>query len=168
MGRAPYDERNEKDYADVTKRIEDALKKMEDDKTIPATEAELCKLAKCSRGTLRNRQWPLERLKEIKKKRKGEKSDVPVEDENELEDQLKNSRTEAARWFYKFKNMEEENKKLSRANEHLQTTKQRLQERVDELERELCRLKPTAEHGQVENVVVPFPQSNQGTKPADA
>jgi phosphatidate phosphatase PAH1 len=172
MGGAPYDERNEKDYANITKRIEAGLEKIKTDETVPATGAELCKLAKCSRGTLRNREWPLERLKEIKKKRKEKKArkrnritrdhltavEVHVEDKNKLKDQLKKSRTEAAVWFHKFQNMEAENKRLRRANNHLQSTKQHLQEQLDETQRELLKLKPATEGVQAESVVVPFPQ----------
>ena len=182
MGGAPYDQKNKDDYRDITKRIEAALKKIKGDKTIPATEAELCKLAKCSRGTLRNRKWPLEQLKEIKKKRKEQKDakrkritrahltavEVHIEDNNKLEDQLEKSRTEIAVWFHKFKNIEEENKKLRRANKALQTARQQLQKQVDEYQRQSDGSRPALEPGQVENVVVPFPQADQNKKSPNA
>lgn len=181
MSPAPYDERNKNDFDDMTQRIEDALKMIEDDETIPATEAKLCKLAKCNRGTLRNREWPLDRLKEIKKKRKEDKGgkrkritrahliavEVHIEDKNKLDAQLKNCRSEAAKWFHKFMDYEEENKRLKRANESLRIKHQRLQEQADEAERELHWLRSAAEKGEIDNVVVPFPRGAHGGKSAD-
>lgn len=173
MGAAPYDERNKNDFDDMTKRIEDALKIIEDDKTIPATQAKLCQLAKCSRGTLLNRKWPIERLKAIKDKReKGHKRkritrehfsavEVHIEDKNNLQAQLKESRDEAARWFHKYKDSEKEIKRLKRAHEGLRTKNQRLQQQLDEAEQELRRLNSTAQQGRIENVIVPFPQVDQ-------
>lgn len=167
MGGAPYDERNAKDYDGMTKRIEAALEIIEDDETVPATEAELCKLAKCSRGTLRNRKWPLEQLKAIKKARK-EKSDpehdedssdgrtvneILTEENKKLKEQLDKSRTEAAEWVDKYQNMVQENKKLRRANNILAVSRQKLKEAVGEYERQFGKL----DRGQGENVVVPFP-----------
>lgn len=175
MGGAPYDERNEEDFQELTKRLEAGLEKIGADSGIRATEAALCKLARCSRGTLRHRKWPLEQLKAIKAKRKqkvGEEG-VPggaedqIEDEERLEDRLKKSRTEAAVWFHKFKDEEKENQRLRRANAALQTARQRLQTQLDKAQRELPGLRPDAEQGRAENVVVPFPQADQGGKSAD-
>lgn len=177
MGGAPYDERNAEDFRELTERLEAGLKKIGADSGIPATEAALCKLARCSRGTLRHRKWPLERLKAIKAKRKqkaGEKDKgIPggvedqIEGEERLEDRLKKSRTEAAVWFHKFKDEEKENQRLRRANAALQTARQRLQAQLDEARGELLRLRPDSEQGRAENVVVPFPQADRGGKPAD-
>jgi DNA-binding GntR family transcriptional regulator len=64
--RAPYDDRNKADFNEITQNIKAALKVLERDPGIPVTEASLAELAKCSRGTLRNRVWPLERLGAIK------------------------------------------------------------------------------------------------------
>lgn len=184
MGMAPYDKRNEKDYADITVRIEAVLKRMENNDTIPATEAELCKLAKCSRGTLRNRKWPLERLKEIKKERKKKKGgrrkritrahltavEVHIEDKNRLEAQLEKSRAEAAKWFHKFMDSEKENKKLRRVNEGLRAARQQLQQKqVDEYQQSGSEgSKSATEQGRIDKVVVPFPQAGQAEESAEA
>src|SRR5436190_1649422 len=69
---APYDGRNAADFLQIGKNISLALDQIAVDKTIPATEESLANLAGCSRGTLRNRQWPLVRLREIKQARKTE------------------------------------------------------------------------------------------------
>ena len=182
MGGAPYDKRNAEDYAAITKRIKAALKKIKKDSSIPATEASLCKLAECSRGTLRNRKCPLEELKKIKEARK-KKADrkrtrisrehlteveVHIKDKHTLKRQLNKSRTEIAVWVHKFKNVEDENKKLSRANKVLSSARQKLQEQVDEYERRFGKLKPALESGRDGRVIVPFPHAGQGEGPAGA
>ncbi|MDQ3801443.1 MAG: hypothetical protein M3384_18630 [Acidobacteriota bacterium] len=67
--KAPYDARNEADYKSMTKSIDSALKLIGENSSINATEKSLCCLAGCSRGTLRNRAYPLKKLKEIKARR---------------------------------------------------------------------------------------------------
>src|SRR5437763_1817668 len=69
MSKAPYDDRNDADFREISSRIRSALDRMEMDPTIPARETELAARASCSRGTLRNRVWPLDRLKTIKQQR---------------------------------------------------------------------------------------------------
>lgn len=66
----PFEEKNEKDFIEITEQINKALEKIEKDISIPATEMQLAKLSKVSRGTLRNRIWPIDRLKQIKLERK--------------------------------------------------------------------------------------------------
>lgn len=71
--KAPYDERNEADYLELSRRIEIALKLIEDDPSIAATENSLASLAGCCRGTLFSRKYPLDRLRQIKNQRKQQK-----------------------------------------------------------------------------------------------
>jgi hypothetical protein len=125
---APYDERNIADFVQIGKNISLAVDQIAADKTIPATEESLANLAGCSRGTLRNRQWPLVRLREIKQARKTEaekklserQKEKPKSTEAELVDQLNASRTEAARWYDKNQELGAENSKLRRQNVLLQ------------------------------------------------
>lgn len=63
-------EKNEQEFVEVTRRIQEALARIESDTTLKATQGVLAKLADCSRGTLNNRKWPLDHLRKIKATRK--------------------------------------------------------------------------------------------------
>lgn len=146
MEKAPYDEKNQADYAEMTGRIELALKKLREDSSIPATEVSLSQLAECSRNTLRNRKYPIEQLKLIKKFRaekiKGKSSritkahhlsvDVHIEENKALNYRLNQSRAEVAVWVNKFFSLEAEVKKLRRLNELLQKGKKKLESQLEE------------------------------------
>ncbi len=131
---APYDQRNIEDYKLIGKNISLALDKIQGDDCIPATEESLASLAGCSRGTLRNRKWPLVRLREIKKQRKTRSGKAqqktatkqPQNKEEELVMALNASRNEAARWFDKYKDSEADNRKFRRANNLLKEEKEAL------------------------------------------
>ena len=75
----PFDERNQQDFMLVTKSILDALALMANDRRLKRTEINLAKLAGCSRGTLRNRKWPMEQLHKLKEEAKAAKETVEVE-----------------------------------------------------------------------------------------
>jgi len=62
----PFDERNQQDFIQTTKRIQDALEQLSSDRRLKLTEANLARLADCSRGTLRNRKWPIQQLQILK------------------------------------------------------------------------------------------------------
>ncbi len=62
----PFDEKNESDFNAVTEKIGAALSTIENDANVPATCEQLAKLAGCSRKTLNNRGWPVEKLRQIK------------------------------------------------------------------------------------------------------
>lgn len=96
------------DFDAMTQAIEDALKRIELDRRIKPTQEALKKLVGCSRGTLRNRGWPLTQLGDIKtareQKRDADKTEQPkpaaakAESETDrLKNQLQLSRTENAR-----------------------------------------------------------------------
>lgn len=120
---APYDERNDADYQELSTRIATALETIAHDESIPATEQSLAQLANCSRGTLRNRVWPLQRLKLIKEDRVSKpKTSIPqtpaeIErfDRRKLQNDLALSRTEAAKWFDAYQNERSETRKARRA-----------------------------------------------------
>jgi hypothetical protein len=139
--KAPYDEKNTADFERIGKNIALALDKIANDPSIPATEQSLANLAGCSRGTLRNRKWPLSRLRQIKLDRKSEaekahaspKHQREKTKEEELAASLSASRTEAARWFDKCKDVEADNRKLKRGNELLVAQNEALKAEVARL-----------------------------------
>jgi len=100
-------EKNDQEFVEVTRRIQEALARIENNHKLKATQDVLAQLADCSRGTLNNRRWPLERLKEIKAARRSPK--LPVTDEtsaaakvesqiDRYKEQLYNSREEVLVW----------------------------------------------------------------------
>ncbi|MCT7307121.1 hypothetical protein [Ralstonia wenshanensis] len=105
----PFDERNQQDFLLVTKRIQDALEKMANDRRLKRTETNLAKLAGCSRGTLRNRKWPMMRLHELKseaREAKGEEEPEPraIREKSRIDryrEQLSKNRDELLAWKYK-------------------------------------------------------------------
>lgn len=178
MSKAPYDDRNEADYREISRRITSALDEMEMDPTIPATETVLASRASCSRGTLRNRAWPRDRLKAIKQQRLQQAStakpkritlshrlavEVHIEDKRKLMEQLDKSRGEAALWCNKALNLEGEKKKLNRAVTVLGKAKEALEDRNKELERRIRDLENVGATEQDRNVVLPFPKALDGS-----
>lgn len=75
----PFEERNHADFEIVTTRIVAALEQIEKSAAIPATSEKLAELSACSRKTLYNRSWPLEKLSLIKSARKLEKQKKTAE-----------------------------------------------------------------------------------------
>jgi DNA-binding Lrp family transcriptional regulator len=149
---APYDERNEADFQAITKRLEEALTVLEEDSSIRATQESLAKLANCSRGTLSNRIFPLERLKEIKKQRaeKREKLKLPrvslahqidvethISDKESLRREIERSDREKAILLNKCFSLEAQLKAELRLREHFQAINKPLEERNEELEKAL-------------------------------
>lgn len=171
--KAPYDEKNDLDYKEMSRRIADALEEIECNSTIPATQKELSKRAKCSRGTLRNRVYPLDWLKSINTKRKERvlnKSkkitleqranlEVRVEGEKNLLERLKNSRTEAAIWFDKYKESEQDRNKLRRMIALVQAKNTSLTKRNTELLEKLRALEEIVKLNKNKKVILPFPTS---------
>lgn len=72
-------EKNEQEFVTVTRRIQEALARIESDPNLKTTQDVLAQLADCSRGTLNNRKWPLERLREIKVARKAPRQSITDE-----------------------------------------------------------------------------------------
>lgn len=105
----PFDERNQQDFMLVTKSIQDALVQMANDRRLKRTEINLAKLAGCSRGTLRNRKWPIEQLQKLKEEARSSPEEAEVEPRATREkarveryrDQLMKNRDELLLWKYK-------------------------------------------------------------------
>lgn len=175
---APYDKRNEADYEDISGRIRTTLFEMAQDPAIPVTEKELARRAECSRGTLRNRGWPLTELKKIKRQRKDGASnktgrvtpehrsnvDKHIEDKKQLLQQLHSCRNELAVWVDKNKELEDDKKKLTRSNAVLQKAKEALERRVTELVLEKSELRKRLDEEQAKRVVVPLKKPPRSSK----
>lgn len=73
LKRLPFDERNEQDFEDLTRKIWDAIATIKKTRSIPATQDKLAELVGCTRKTLHNRGWPITELKNIKEERKTNK-----------------------------------------------------------------------------------------------
>jgi hypothetical protein len=169
---AAYDERNALDYREMSRRIADALDEMERDQSIPATEKELARRAKCSRGTLRNRQYPIARLKGIKDRRRlngskpknatgGHKAatESHIEDKKALMGQLEKSRTECAIWFDKYNESERARNKVQRERELLLSKNRSLKEMYDELVNKVGQLEAARDTGKRKKRVLTFPKA---------
>jgi uncharacterized coiled-coil protein SlyX len=76
LKRLPFDERNEQDFEELTRKIWDALATIKKNR-YPATQEKLAELAGCTRKTLHNRGWPITELKKIKEERKANKGSKP-------------------------------------------------------------------------------------------
>jgi hypothetical protein len=177
MPGAPYDEQNATDFREMTEKIDRALKTIEESLTIPATEKELARLAECSRGTLRYRVYPLQRLKNIKLERKrkresadnSKKSTVEVKTAEEilreenatLRQQLHNSRSEVAVWVQKYQELKDEKSRVTRAKQVLEAERQALREENKQLKQKLKKFEETQGVKPTNDVVIPFPKSSR-------
>jgi len=104
-------EKNEQDFVDVTRRIQEALARIESNAKLKATQDVLAKLADCSRGTLNNRKWPLDQLRKIKDARKTtvqvtiDETSAVAKEESRIErykQQLYDSREEVLLWKTRY------------------------------------------------------------------
>lgn len=166
--RFPYDDRNEADYQQITLNISLALELIDNNPEIPATQNDLARRARVSRGTLRLRKWPLDRLREIKERRKADRSngssvtsgkpaiEVHIDDKKHLLEQLKNSRSQNAVLVLEGREKDIENKKLRRALSVMQTAKTSLEEQCRKYESELTELRGDYESDDDGGAVIPF------------
>jgi hypothetical protein len=104
-----YEAKNKQDYDDNTDKIYAALDKIKTNKRYKATISQLVELTGIHRNTLRDREFPKERLEEISRERKvREKLDEEPKKNalKELETQLDNAKTELILWFSQHQTME--------------------------------------------------------------
>ena len=157
---APYDERNAADYQELSTRIAAALETIAHDENVLATQEALAHLANCSRGTLRNRGWPLQRLKLIKGERDRKPkpllpktaAEIELFDRKKLQSDLTLSRTEAAKWFDAYENERSETRKSRRAIRLLTEEIAALKKQIAELQER----KPSSRRSS-RNTVTQFP-----------
>jgi chromosome segregation ATPase len=142
---AALQEKNEQEFIKVTRRIQEALARIKDDPKLKATQDVLAQLADCSRGTINNRKWPLDRLREIKTARKAAKQ--PITDEStstakiesrieRYKERLYDSREEVLIWKARY---DEVGERLAQA----QNLNRVLQSRLEAVEQEISRLRST-------------------------
>lgn len=153
----PFDERNQQDFMLVTKRIQDALEKMTQDRRIKRTEVNLAKLASCSRGTLRNRQWPMEQLQKLKEEIRTAKQEVEpepraVREKARIEryrEQLMKNRDELLFWKYKHDT-------LRNLVETLESQRDSYKRRSEQLEAQLRSIATSERPGKSTGKVISF------------
>lgn len=160
----PFDERNQQDFMLVTKRIQDALEQMANDRRLKRTETNLARLAGCSRGTLRNRQWPMEQLQKLKDDARAAKGRVEVEPRATREkaqveryrEQLMKNRDELLFWKYKHDTLRDQ-------VETLESQRDAYKRRAEEFEAQLRSI-ATGNSRKSPGKVLPF--SPTGSAPA--
>jgi hypothetical protein len=149
MSNLSYDEKNQQDFDANTDIIHGALDKISSTASLKATISQLSELTGLHRNTLRDREWPIERINKIKEERKvravlqkPEKKDQV----KELESQLDKACKEVVLWFTKFKEKEQDFNRLELQRDRLTEAKDFYQkelmlerDRVKNLEEELLR-----------------------------
>ncbi len=142
----PFDEKNQQDFLDATGRIQAALETLKNDRRLKRTEVNLAKLAQCSRGTLRNRSWPIEALKQLKLEAKVPPSDAPsvsqAKEESRIERykwQLERNRDELLSWKFRHDDLAERLETLQAQNKAYKERVATLESQVRELESRLRR-----------------------------
>lgn len=140
----PFDDKNQQDFVDVTGRIDEALTALRNDRRLKRTEANLAKLARCSRGTLRNRGWPIEALRKLKLEAKAATEEATeateANDESPIErikKQLAMSRDELLGWKFKHDDLVERLETLQAQSKAHKDRVVTLEARVRELEKRL-------------------------------
>lgn len=135
-----YDERNNKDYDDITKRLNDALDTISGNPNLPATQQEVAKQSGVHRNTVRDREFPATRLKKIKKQRKEDEDKKKKETRSENE-QLKEERDKIAKevvhWFSEFVKAKEDKdsfeRQLQRSIENAEYYKQEFNKQKEKI-----------------------------------
>lgn len=117
MSKQAYDEKNKRDYDDITKRLNDALDEISKNIKLPATIIEVGRIAGVSRNTVSNRVFPANRLKKIKAQRKEDEDKKKKETRSENE-RLKEERDKIAKevvyWFSEFVRAKEDKDSFER------------------------------------------------------
>ena len=120
-------ERNEQKYKENDQSIKAALDRLRQDRRLKPTQASLARLAKCSRGTINNRQWALTELKEIKAGRrqasrgKQRAANQTIPTEADMKSQLAAARDETARWKALYDEIRDKLNHISKINEQLRS-----------------------------------------------
>lgn len=117
MSKQAYDEKNQKDYDDITNRLNYALDTISGNPNLPATQQEVAKQSGVHRNTVRDREFPATRLKNIKQQRKKDEDKKKKETRSENE-QLKEERDKIAKevvhWFSEFVRAKEDKDSFER------------------------------------------------------
>ena len=140
----PFDDKNQQDYVEATGRIQAALDALRGDRRLKRTEVNLAKLAQCSRGTLRNRVWPIAALKKLKLEGKALTEEAAAVTEAKTESrverykqQLAMNRDELLGWKFKHDDLVQRVETLQAQNKAHKDRVETLEARVRELEKRL-------------------------------
>lgn len=108
MSERAFDQKNQDDFTEYTKVLNDALLEIQKNKDLKATVAQLSAMTGVHRNTITNRGWPVEKLKAIKEARKVAEEKIEEEDVDKralLESQLTQARKEVVYWFSQYQDM---------------------------------------------------------------
>jgi mannose/fructose/N-acetylgalactosamine-specific phosphotransferase system component IIB len=151
MNNQAYDQKNSEDYEMNTLSINKALLEIEQDPKLKATIAQLSKMTGIHRNTITNRDWPIQKLKEIKDKRKlkdEESKNHMVVNEISLGEKLVLTQNEVIYWFNQyqdiklsFENTNNQLKKLKESNNYYREMYEKHKKQVVLAELEIYRLK---------------------------
>tara|TARA_R110001583_G_scaffold124150_3_gene275609 strand:+ start:1180 stop:1671 length:492 start_codon:yes stop_codon:yes gene_type:complete len=147
MTEQAYDEKNERDYDDITESINDGLLEIRRDPNLKTTIRQLEKLSGVHRNTIGNREWPKDRLKEIALERKVEaelKKKVASSEPKPLEivtDRLEKAHLEILHWFKKYNEITELYENSKESIKYLTKSKNSCALKVEALEKDLAQLR---------------------------
>lgn len=152
LKRLPFDERNEQDFEDLTRKISDAIATIKKTRSIPATQEQLARLVGCTRKTLNNRGWPISELKKIKEERKNSKqknttvehrlnAEKHIEREKMLIRQIRNLQEQNGKLFDQVQELEEEKLTLTYTAKVLEDEIIILKDEKQKVDRELRQVK---------------------------
>lgn len=147
MNEQAYDQKNVDDFEEVTERINEALVKIGGDLNIKPTITKLAELSSVHRNTISNREWPIERLKEIKRNRKIEEEKRKEVTNNEprpidvLTDKLERAHLEILYWFNEYRKANSFYEAEQESTKFLSKSKISLENKLSELKREFEDLK---------------------------
>ncbi|URQ87234.1 hypothetical protein J8Z28_04920 [Pseudoalteromonas sp. SCSIO 43088] len=105
MSTQAYDEKNQLDYDEYTRKLNDALNEISKNTKLKATINEVARLSGIGRNTVRDRGFPKKRLKEIKEERKKKALEEKKQKQTELEiitEERDKLAKEVVHWFSEF------------------------------------------------------------------
>lgn len=104
-----YDQKNKADFDAYTLALKNALKEIEINKSLKPSVAQLERMTGIHRNTISNREWPKEKLREIKEKR--EKAEKLLKERGSLkieplDKKLTQVQNEVIYWFREYQEMQ--------------------------------------------------------------
>lgn len=105
MSTQAYDEKNQLDYDENTRKLNNALNEISKNISLKATIQEVSRLSGVSRNTVADRGFPKTRLKEIKEQREKKALENKVQKQTELEtitEERDKIAKEVVYWFSEF------------------------------------------------------------------
>ncbi|WP_277960707.1 hypothetical protein [Pseudomonas sp. RIT-To-2] len=149
MSAAPYDAKNADSFDAVTYSLNEALKKLERDLSLPVNVTSLAKLASVHRNTIYHREWPVAELKRIKAGREQQKKDQAIAKANTKtpEQLLEQSRLEIVYWFTQLEearvsvsSLTATTKQTAQARDYYMAEYKKSQETISKLNIEISKL----------------------------